>query len=84
LEEDIDHVAVLVDGAPEILLAAVDVHEEFVQVPGVAQASLPAPEETSVRRTERPTPLPNRPVGHGDAALGEEVFGVSEAGQNRW
>jgi hypothetical protein len=30
LEEDIDHVAVLVDGPPEILLATADVHEEFV------------------------------------------------------
>jgi hypothetical protein len=58
LEQDIDHVAVLVDGPPEILLAPVDVHEQFVQVPRVAQASLPAPPDlrltfvrTSLRRT---------------------------------
>jgi len=57
LDEDLNHVAVLVDGPPEILLAAVDVHEQFVQVPGVAQASLPAPEDAGVRRTEPPTPL---------------------------
>jgi hypothetical protein len=63
----------------KILLAPLDVHEEFIQVPGVAQASLPAPEETSVRGTERPTPLPNRLVGHGDAPLGEEIFGISKA-----
>jgi hypothetical protein len=79
LEEDIDHVTVLVDGPPEILLATLDVHEEFVQVPRVAQASLPAPEDPGVRRTEPPTPLPNRLVGHGDAPLGEEIFGISEA-----
>jgi hypothetical protein len=39
LDEDVDHVAVLVDGPPEILLAPVDVHEQFVQVPRVAQVS---------------------------------------------
>ena len=57
LEEDVDYVAVLVDGPPEILLAPLDMYEQFVQVPRVAQASLPAPEDPSVRRTELPTPL---------------------------
>ncbi len=79
LEEDVDHVAVLVDGPPEILLATLDVHEQFVQVPGVAQASLPAPEDAGVRRTEPPTPLPNRLVGNRDAPLSEENFGIAEA-----
>jgi hypothetical protein len=79
LEEDVDHVAVLIDGPPQILLAPLDVHEEFVQMPGVAQASLPTPEDTSVCGTEGETPLPNRLIGHGDAPLGEEIFGISEA-----
>jgi hypothetical protein len=36
LVEDVDHVAVLVHGPPEILLAPVDVDEQFVQIPGIA------------------------------------------------
>jgi hypothetical protein len=79
LEENVDHAAVLVDGSPEILLAPVDVHEQFVQVPCVTQASLPAPEDPGVRGTEPPTPLPNRLVGDGDAPLSEEIFGIAEA-----
>ena len=79
LAKDVDHVAVLVDGPPEILLAPVDIHEQFVQVPRVAQASLPAPEDPGVRRTEPPTPLPNRLVRYGDAPLSEEIFGIAEA-----
>src|SRR5712692_6508258 len=79
LDEEVDHVAVLVDGPPEILLATLDIHEQFVQGPRVAQASLPAPEDPGVRRTEPPTPLPNRLVGHGDAPLSEEIFGIAEA-----
>jgi len=51
----------------------------FVQVPRVAQASLPAPEDPGVRRTEPPTPLPNRLVGHGDAPLSEEISGIAVA-----
>ena len=43
------------------------------------QASLPAPEDPRVRRTEPPTPLPNRLVGHGDAPLSDEIFGIAEA-----
>ena len=40
LDENIDHVSVLDDGAPEILPLAQDHHEELVQVPRVAQATL--------------------------------------------
>ena len=79
LNQDVDHVAVLVDGPPEIPQATLDVHEQFVQVPRVAQAPLPAAEDPGIRRTEPPTPLPNRLVGHGDAPLSEEIFGIAEA-----
>ncbi len=36
LDEDVEHIAVLVDGAPEVLSLAVDRDEHFVQVPCVA------------------------------------------------
>jgi hypothetical protein len=79
LDPDVDDVTVLVDGRPEILLATLNVHEEFVQVPGVPQPSMSALEPTGVRRTERPTPLSDRLVGHSDAPLGREIFGISAA-----
>jgi hypothetical protein len=37
LEQDVDHVAVLVDRTPETVLLTPDVHEEFIQVPRIAQ-----------------------------------------------
>ena len=46
LDENIDQVAVLVDGAPEILPLTLDLHEDFVQVPRVAEATL-LPSETA-------------------------------------
>jgi hypothetical protein len=57
----------------------VEVHEQFVQVPCVAQASLSVPQNTSVLRTEPLAPLSNRLVGHSDAPLSEEIFGIAEA-----
>ncbi len=69
LDKDVDHVAVLVDRTPEIVSLALDGHEEFVQVPGVAQATLSPLEGTGVLRAEFPTPLPNALVGDNDPPL---------------
>jgi hypothetical protein len=79
LDEDVDHITVLVDSPPEILLPPMDVDEQFVQVPGVAQPSTLASKPTGVRRTEGVTSLPNGFVGDGDTPLGEEIFSISEA-----
>ncbi len=42
LDEDVDHVAVLIDGTPEIAPLTLDDHEEFVQVPRVRPGDLVA------------------------------------------
>ena len=79
LYENVDHVTVLVDGPPEILTAALNIHEQLVQIPRVAQATWSVPQPPSVVGLERPTPVPNGLVGDGDAALGEQVLGITEA-----
>ena len=40
LDEDVDHVAVLVNRTPEIVLLTPDVHEEFIQVPRQSRTQL--------------------------------------------
>jgi hypothetical protein len=40
LQQNIDHITILIHGTPKILLLAVDSDEEFVQIPGVTEASL--------------------------------------------
>jgi len=40
LNQDVDHLAILIDRSPEVVLLAVDSHEEFVQMPGIAQTTL--------------------------------------------
>ena len=70
LYQDVEHVAVLVHRSPEILLPTLDVHEQLVEMPGVAHPTPPAPERPRVDWTERATPLPNRLVGDRDGSLG--------------
>jgi hypothetical protein len=52
LNQDVDHVTVLIHGAPEILVLAVDSHEDFVQVPDIAEAALAALELSSIVWTD--------------------------------
>ncbi len=78
LDEEVEHVTILVNRPPEIPTPALNLHKQLVEIPGVAQASSPATQPLCVRRTKSATPLPNRFVGHRDPTLREEVFGISE------
>jgi len=68
----------LIDGPPEVLTLAADCHEEFVQMPAVADRSGPMPEPPCVRQAEGFASVPDGFVRHCDPALGEEVFDVAE------
>src|SRR6266849_3999642 len=46
LHEDIDHVAVFVDRPPEIMLLALDIDEQFVQVPRVTHRPAASPQRS--------------------------------------
>ena len=79
LDQNVDHVAVLIHGTPQILLLAVDSNEDLIQVPVVAQPSLSSLQFPSIVRTELLTPLPDRLIGHDDSALGEKILDIPEA-----
>ena len=78
LYEDVEHVAVLVHGPPQILLPPPDLDEQFVQMPGVALTAPAVPQPLRVVESERSTPVPNRLIGHGDTPFGEEIFDIPE------
>ena len=79
LKENIYYVSILVDSAQEILPLAPDCHEKLVQVPNVAQASLPAPEYAGVFGTELSAPLSDSLVRNYDPALCQQILNISEA-----
>jgi hypothetical protein len=79
LNQDVDHVTVLIHGTPKILLLALDANEDFVQVPGVAEAALSPLQFSSIVRTELLTPDSNRFIRDDNSAFGEKILDISEA-----
>jgi hypothetical protein len=79
LDENINHVTILVDSPPQILSLTLDIHEQFIQVPCVRQATLSSPESPGVFNTKLPTPLSDGFVADDDPTLCQEVFHISEA-----
>ena len=77
--EDVQDVTVLVDRAPQILLATLDRDEPLVERSGVSHPTAAAPPPPRVDRTEPLAPLPNRLVGDRHASLREEIFDIAEA-----
>ena len=59
---------VLVDRPPEILTKTANGHEEFVQMPDVADQPGPMPKPPRVREAEGFAPVPDGFVRDGDAA----------------
>jgi hypothetical protein len=79
LDQDVDYVAVLIHGAPQILLLAVDPNEDLVQVPVVSEPSLASLQFPSILRTELLAPAPDGLIRHDDSPLGEKILHISEA-----
>lgn len=76
LYKDVDHVAVLVHRAPQLLLPPPNLDEHRVQIPGIAHPAPAAPQPSSVVESEGQAPLPDRFVRNRDPALREEIFDV--------
>ena len=48
LDEDVQHVAILIHGSPQVLCPAIDRREELVEMPRVAQPAVPLSEPACV------------------------------------
>ena len=57
LHQDVEDVAVLVHGPPQVLSLTAERDEDFIQIPGVAQPTSTAPQLSCVVETERLTPV---------------------------
>jgi hypothetical protein len=78
LYEDVEDVAVLVDGPPQVLQPPVDLDEDLVQVPLVPRPRLSAAQRACVGLPELATPPPHRLIGDGHAALKYEFLDLAE------
>ncbi len=78
LDQDVEDMAILVDGAPEVMALPIDLEENLVEMPLISWSSTTAAELIRVRLAEFATPLPHRFVGHDDPTGEEELFDLSE------
>ena len=69
----------LVHRAPQVTDLAIDFEEDLIQMPLIAGLWATAFELVSVDLAELAAPLPNRCVGHEDAARGKEFFDITVA-----
>ena len=71
LHEDIEHVAILIGRAPEIVPLATDCYKHCIEMPRIAQSALTRAQLLRHRRAELQTPLADRFVAHRHPALCE-------------
>jgi hypothetical protein len=79
LQQNIDDITILIHGTPKILLPAVDSDEEFVQIPGITEASLFLLKTSGIVGPEFPAPLSDGFVRNTYSALGQKIFNITEA-----
>ncbi len=63
----------------QIVALASDLHEDFVEVPDIAEPPLATLEIVRVLRPEFSAPLPDRLVGNEDATLREQFLDIAKA-----
>jgi hypothetical protein len=79
LSQDVEHIIVLVDGAPQVMALAIDGEENLVQMPFIPRARPSALQLIRLLLPKLPTPLTDGLVGHVDATLEQEFLHVAVA-----
>ena len=71
--------ALLIDSPPQIMLLAIDLHEDFIDVEGIAEASVLTLQPARINGTELDAPQAYRFAGNGDAPLCQKIFNIPMA-----
>ena len=79
LNKDVEHDAILIDGAPEVVLHALDADEDLVHVPLVARSWSTTPQGVGETRSELFAPASHRLVGDDDTALSQDQLDIAQA-----
>jgi len=79
LDQDIQHIPVLIDGPPEVVPCAVDGEEDFIHMPLIARSRTPASQPIGIDLPKLPAPLAYGFVGQHDTACKYQLFNLSIA-----
>ena len=78
-DQDIQHIAILIHCSPQVKLLTLNLHEEFVNMPGVTQSTPLASDRAGVFRSELETPEADGLVGDDDPPFSQQIFDISIA-----
>src|ERR687886_287547 len=79
LNQDVEDLAILVHGTPEIVHLAADADEDLVQMPLVARPRSPPAQLIGEGLAELEAPATDALVGDDDAALGQDQLDITQA-----
>ena len=79
LNQQVEDLALVIDGPPEVHPLPGDPHHHLVQVPSVARPRAPLAQPSRDRRTEFQHPAPHRFVGDVEPALGQQFLDIAVA-----
>jgi hypothetical protein len=73
----INNLAILVNSPSQVVLLAIDLHEDFIDKEGVTESTMTSSESVCVFGTEFITPEPDGFVANSDASFSQEIFYIS-------
>jgi hypothetical protein len=79
LDQNVEHVAVLVDRAPQVPLCAVDLDEHLIEVPFLARPPTTTAQLVRILLPEPVAPGPDRLIGHVDTTSEHQLLHIAEA-----
>jgi hypothetical protein len=79
LHEHIQHIAVPIQGAPQVMAFALNCQKYLIQVPFVARPYAPAAWLIGILLAELPAPLANGFIGHEDTTNEQQLFDIAAA-----
>src|SRR6201981_3112528 len=79
LDQDLEDLALVVDGTPQIHLLARDPDDHFVEMPAIARSRTARSQAPRDRRSEFEHPTANAHVGDVEPAFGKQLFDIAIA-----
>jgi len=76
LQKHIDHLAILVNCSPQILLPTLDLHEDFIDEKCIPIALVPAPQSPGILGSRFVAPQTNSFIANDNPSLSQQIFDI--------
>src|SRR5437763_11732312 len=77
LDQDLEDLALVIDGTPQVHVLARDPDDHFVEVPAIARSRTAPSQAPSDRRSEFEHPTANALIGEVEATLGKQLRDIA-------